>query len=476
MPEELAGFPWWEVAFDQAGKRTDPATDPTALGGIATGLDLAGVTDLLVMCHGWKNDRTIGRMLYEQFFAQLRAVLDEHPPQPGVSLGAMGIYWPSLLWPDDRAAAASGGTAVSGGGGAASLAATVPPAVLATGGAVVSELKQVYPDPRQQTALDELGSLLDEQPEDKAALERFQALLRELVPPSGEDGATGLGEPSDAGLRLLVDGDPQEVFDTLSADAEIRAPQGAVGLGSPFHALWAGAKEALRQATYWEMKNRAGTVGQRGLGPLIGALHHALPGLRVHLAGHSFGARAVSFALAGLPGSQPPAGDAAAPSPIKSLMLLQGAFSHYAFAAQLPFDRSRGGALAGMAARVDGPLLVTHSLADLAVGRLYPLASLLAHQDASGLVDVDELTERWWAMGHRGAHGVPAVEATLGAVGTAYPRTPGGFVNLDGNAVIRAGGLPAGAHSDIFHPQVAWALLAGAGVVEAEPAGKPLGS
>lgn len=470
MADELAGFPWWEATFDQAGNRTGPAADPAGPGGIAAELDSAGVTDLLVMCHGWKNDHATGRVMYEQFFAQVRAVLDDHPPRPGVTLGALGIYWPSLLWPDDRAAAAMG-TAVAAGGGPASLAASVPPAVLATDGAAVTELKQVYPDPRQQAALDELGSLLDRQPEDPAALRRFQALLRELVP----SGDGGLGEPSDAGLRLLVEGDPEEVFEALSADADLQAPQGALGLGSPFRALWAGAKEALRQATYWEMRSRAGTVGQRGIGPLIGALHRALPELRVHLVGHSFGARAVSFALAGLPGEQTPAGPAdaagsaaATPSPVKSLLLIQGAFSHYAFATALPFDPSRAGVLAGMAARVDGPLLVTHSLADLALGRLYPLASLVAHQDASGLVEVDELAERWWAMGHRGAHGVPATEAILGPAGSAYAFAPGGFVNLDANRVIRAGGLPSGAHNDIFHPEVAWALLAGAGAVEAE--------
>ena len=54
------------------------------------------------------------------------------------------------------------------------------------------------------------------------------------------------------------------------------------------------------------MKNRAGTVGRNGLGPLLGRLP---AGVRVHLVGHSFGARLVSFALAGLPaGARRPCG------------------------------------------------------------------------------------------------------------------------------------------------------------------------
>ena len=73
---------------------------------------------------------------------------------------------------------------------------------------------------------------------------------------------------------------------------------GAAGFGDALGGLLHGAKEALRQATYWQMKNRAGTVGRHGLGPLLGRLP---AGVRVHLVGHSFGARLVSFALAGLP-------------------------------------------------------------------------------------------------------------------------------------------------------------------------------
>ena len=41
---------------------------------------------------------------------------------------------------------------------------------------------------------------------------------------------------------------------------------------------------------------------------------------------------------------------------------------------------------------------------------------------------------------------------------------PGRFLNLDGNAVINRGGPPAGAHSDIFHPELVWAGLAAAGL------------
>ena len=76
--------------------------------------------------------------------------------------------------------------------------------------------------------------------------------------------------------------------------------------------------------SYTVMKARAGDIGRGGLGPLLVGLHRRSPAVRVHLIGHSFGARLVSFALAGI-GSP-------AESPVASLLLVQGAFSHWSFA------------------------------------------------------------------------------------------------------------------------------------------------
>ena len=149
-------------------------------------------------------------------------------------------------------------------------------------------------------------------------------------------------------------------------------------------------------------------------------------------------------------------------SPVKSLFLLQGAFSHHSFAEHLPFDANRSGALKGMAKRVDGPLLTTHSLRDYAVGTSYPAASMANGEDAAAFED---LSDRWGAMGHDGAQDVDAVKLPLSPVGFTYPFAKGAWINLDGNQIIIHGSLPAGAHSDIVHPETAWASLAAAGIV-----------
>jgi hypothetical protein len=440
MAGEIAGRPHWEISFDEDGRPDQGEAD--ALLAELAGQDL---TDLFVFSHGWNNDRGQARRLYQLYFQQLPGLLAQGGADD-VRVGTLGVVWPSKRWADEPEPTGDGGD----GGGAAGLgdAAAPAPAAAAGDGALVEDLKDVFKGDDRRATLDELARLLEERPEDPAALARFQALMGELA---ADPDAEPAGE--DQGEQALVTDDPEEVFSRFADAVPETGEGGAAGLGDTFGRLWKGAKEALRQLTYFEMKKRAGVVGKQGLGPLLGRIAQADPEVRVHLIGHSFGARLVSFALAGLP-----PGD----SPVRSLYLLQGAFSHFAFADALPMDRSRGGALKGMAARVDGPLAASFSVHDTAVGRLYPLASLSSRDDSAGLEDQ---LFRWGGMGHDGAQAVDATVATLGPVGTAYPFARGRFVNLDGNGIITQGPAPSGAHSDIFHPELVWAGLAAAGLV-----------
>lgn len=432
-PSTIAGFPYWEIEFDETGRLTVPGD----MAVVAEEVSSRPVTDLFVLCHGWNNSHDKARRGFTRFAQQVQDVLDERGAVPDKTIGVMGVIWPAMRWADELAEEPAAG-------GAASLGAEPP-----SEGDLVAELGEIYREPAQRATLAALAWLLEQQPEDYAELERFQGLLAALVPDRG-----ALDETEEAGSALLVGGPLDEVFGLLGDESEISAPTGAVSLGSPYRKLWAGAKEGLRQATYWQMKQRAGEVGSKGLGPLIGVVHQRQPGIRVHLVGHSFGGRAVSFTLAGLP---------AGTSAVKSLLLVQGAFSHYAFASQLPYDTARSGALAGMASRVDGPIVTTHSIHDTAVGRLYPLASIVARQDAAAF---DDFVSRWRAMGHDGAQAVQANEVELGPVGVSYPYVTGGFINMNANDVICERHGPAGAHSDIFHPEIAWVALTAAKILQ----------
>jgi hypothetical protein len=435
MAGEIAGLAHWELGFDERG-RPDRGEVDTLLAEAPA----RGVTDLLLFSHGWNSDRRQARRLYRLWFEQVPGLLGRGGGG-AARVGSVGVVWPSKRWADEPEPTAAGG------GGAAGLDTAAPAADDPT---LVEDLKDTFPGEERGRVLDELARLLAERPEDTAALARFQTLMGELA---REPDAARAEE--DQGELALVEDDPEAVFGRF-ADAvpDAAAVGGAAGFGDPFGRLWKGAKEALRQLTYFEMKKRAGVVGRDGLGPVLGRLGDAAPDLRMHLLGHSFGARLVSFALAGLP-------DPGA-SPVGSLYLLQGAFSHFAFAGVLPTDPGRGGALKGMAARVRGPLVASFSVHDLAVGKLYPLASLSSRDDAAG---VEDLLFRWGGIGYDGAQAVQATEAALGRVGAAYPFQPGRFVNLDAGAVVNRGGPPAGAHSDIFHPELVWAGLAAAGLV-----------
>jgi hypothetical protein len=438
MASEIAGQPHWEVGFDEHGKANQGEVDT-----LLAELPGRNLTDLFVFTHGWNNDRRQARRLYQLYFQQVPGLLARGGSQARV--GTLGVVWPSKRWADEPepAAAADGGGAAGLGDALSSGDAAVSDAAL------VEDLKDVFAGDDRAQVLDELARLLEERPDDPAALARFQTLMGELA---GAEDAETAGE--DQGEQALLTDDPEEVFGRFADAVPETGEGGAASIGDAFGRLWNGAKEALRQLTYFEMKKRAGVVGRQGLGPLLGRIAQADPDLRIHLMGHSFGARLVSFALAGLPDP--------ARSPVKSLYLLQGAFSHFAFADALPMDRSRGGALKGMAARVDGPLVASFSVHDTAVGKLYPLASLSSRDDSAGLED---RLFRWGGIGFDGAQAVDATVATLGPVGAGYPFSRGRFVNLDGNAIVNRGGPPAGAHSDIFHPELVWAGLAAAGLV-----------
>ncbi|MES5482110.1 hypothetical protein QMZ05_05075 [Bradyrhizobium sp. INPA03-11B] len=436
MTEQLAGFPFWEPSFDEDGRTTNRNAIDKAVSEIVA----ENLTDLFVFSHGWNNDRSYARSLYEGFFKQVRLVLDnaKFMKKRNPKAGILGIFWPSILWPDEVPAA-------QGGGEAAAVARPKARAQVAS----VDDLANVFKQ-ADRAEVERLHSLLTERKRDEAALKEFFEQLRSVMSKSSRSPS-----PEDSLERDAIENKPDQWRDILKQLSTREQPQtrgGAAGVGDELGKLWDGAKGALRIATYWQMKERAGVVGQAGLGPLLSQLAAAKSDMACHLIGHSFGARLVSFALSGLQGEA---------SPVKSLLLIQGAFSHFTFAPTLPFDPNRSGELHEFARKVDGPLVTTFSGFDFAVGRAYPLASFLGHQDASGL---DDNASRWGAMGNDGAQAVGAVTSGLVAAGRPYSFQNGKWHNLDGNKVIKTGGLPSGAHSDILHPEVAWACLSAAGI------------
>jgi len=443
MTESLTATTPGRVVFDKDGD-----IDQQTMDDLTDAIRANGITDLVVFSHGWNNDEAAATSLYGHWFGLLAAQVD-----PNRKIGYVGIRWPAQLWRDepipdfDAAPGADhqGAAALDETAAVEAGSPTIDPAQLA-------DLKQMFPNGSEQ--LDTIAGLLAQPPAPGRAAELFTA-MREFSAAAGVKSNDGEApEASKEPGMLDKQQDPDDIFTRFAdrlADAGVEFGDGGgeAGLGDFASKLLHGAKEALRQLTYWQMKNRAGVVGQKGVGPAIDRLADEFPSLRIHLIGHSFGARVVSFALAGMRES--------APSPVKSVTLLQGAYSRFAFAPDLPFGGR--GALEGKLARIDGPLTVCFSSHDGALGVFYPLASAAAGDATAG---VEDPLARFRAMGQLGAFNVES--QMLGTVGTSYPFKAGEILNLDASDVVIAGDSPSGAHSDIFHPQLTWVVAAAGGL------------
>lgn len=413
--------PYTELTFDTEGD-----VDRGTLDAVAR----LEATDLLVFAHGWNTSPSTATRLFDRFFAPFPGLVGS-----GVRLGYVGVVWPSIRFSDEPVPdfEARGALAEPGFGTA------LDPGTR-------QALGELWPD--REGELDRVAELLEARPESEAAFIEFGALVRELT---GMDTAI-TAAPLDVPAMFSED-----VLEVCRAFTDGLIEAGALpgtaacergfSVGGGLRTLWNGAKELLRQATYYEMKNRAGTVGEHGLGPALTDLAGRRPAVRIHLIGHSFGARVVSFALRAVP-------DGA--RHVKSLTLLQGAFSHYAFADRLPHDKGRGGALHGLQRRVDGPVVACHSPYDTSLKVFYPLASRMAG-DSAGLLGFDA---RWGAIGHDGVQAVPGT-ARLSLDDVLRTGLPGaGCVSVDAGSVVRRGGAPSGAHSDICHEELARVVIA----------------
>lgn len=440
MAADIAGFPFFEVQFNQDGVIFNPA-EVNALVQFLAGDP--GVTDLFVFSHGWNNDMGDARSLMRRFFGEVRGQLDAGgiPGLENRRFAVAGVLWPSKKFADRELIAS----------GAASLGGPLTDEVLADDLRTLVESE----DERFQRA----ETLLPRLEDSPSARREFVEVVRSLVPPGGENDEEGEG----AGLFRSLDGDevlkrlgtPVELDDEPAGGAggalgmppgDLGGEQGqAAGLGDVFGGILGGARNLLNLATYYQMKERAGAVGRKGVHQVLQAVRGARPDLRLHLIGHSFGARVVTAAALG-PENAPN------PLPVDSLTLLQAAFSHYGFARG--YEGGKDGAFRPVVTggRVRGPIVITCTPNDTSVGLAYPLASQLARQIGSFLGDAKD---KYGGLGRNGAQKTPeAKDGTLLALepGAAYAFAPGGVYNLKADAFIKD-------HSDICKPQVARALL-----------------
>jgi predicted alpha/beta hydrolase family esterase len=438
--KDIAGIPYTEAQFDKDGglENENQVSVP------------AGVTDLFIMSHGWITNADGARELYRKFFESFVAIAQPNDFQ-GRTFDIVGVIWPSKKF-DEL-------VAVSGLPGGAQGSASLEQGHKASHEALekkLAQMKEIFVDPMQKQTLDEAKALLLDIENKASARQKFVDIIRSLLDPAAansEDASDTFfkddGNELMKNLKVAEDDLDDEVVGTggsaslpLGVGTLHGAEGGAAGLGAFLSGFKAAAMNVLNYTTYFEMKARAGNVGTNGVAKLVDKLAAQVD--RIHLIGHSFGGRVVTAAAANSSANK-----------IKSMSLLQTAFSHNGFSKSMKgFFRS-----VVDQKRVKGPIVVTHTKNDKAVGLAYPLASRINGDTTAAFGDEND---KFGGLGRNGAQKMEPGEVVQGvdrllAVGGSYTWQSGRFHNLESSKYILD---PSGgdAHFFVTGKEVAWAI------------------
>ena len=462
----LNNFRYQELEFAKDGSVVDPG-QAAAVAGLAT-----SVTDLIVMSHGWNNNIDEARDLYRELTASMNTVLPSAPIRlGGRSIGILGVFWPSKRFTDAELIP----------GGAAGLVTdqTLPDDLRAMGDAFAADDAEaklnraaeladqldVSPDARNEYA-DVLRSLIrpaSAEPADAAdelfslsgddLLARLQnamiAAMTGLPAVGGPGGiggvqalpAEGVGMGGIGGIGGFGVGGLGGVDGLAGVGGG--GIGGAAGLFDGISAIWSKGRALLNYLTYYTMKDRAGDIGANSLGPILAA--SVVGKTRLHLVGHSFGARLVTAAANSLP----------AAGSVSSISLLQGAFSHNSFAVDWVPGQNGGFRHLIDDKCITGPMIITHTRNDKAVGIAYAIASSIAGQNAE---DVGDANSQFGGLGSNGAQHTPEANngQPLQAAGAAYTFDNQVVYNLLADQFVSG-------HGDVTNVAVANAILQAVG-------------
>jgi hypothetical protein len=419
----------WIVRFDENGVCTSPKTRDALL----AKLEAAPDRPIIFFSHGWNNDFSDATSLYSRFLKNFEEIA---APLPFAAKPIfVGLTWPSIWLASDPGP---------------QLAATVA-AQSAADEAVLAELRRRLP---QETNWPRLYALLES---DRVSENEAREIAR-LIAPALQAGERE-GPKEDAATEDLV---LQAMKRLQDAAAPPRAKgynlgeSGMIdGAGVTVGATPAGIldfldpRNALRLASLYIMKDRAGVVGGAGVSELLRAMlsRSKAP---VFLVGHSFGCKVMMSAVCAAPLSRK----------LEGVLLLQPAISYLCFASNIPGVGGPGG-YRGALERVEKPILATYSGNDAPLHAIYHLALMRAK-------DIGEGPKAAAAATSAGAP--PSIFAALGGYGPrdcgetlidpmpdkggAYTYPPAArVVGVDGTV-----GKRIDSHGGVTTPAAAWAL------------------
>jgi hypothetical protein len=436
--------------FDLEFNRHGQIHDASQLTRLLAGLD--GVSDLLMVSHGWNKDMADARDLYDNLLGNIERLLalraHAHfthlaPLAPRV-FAACQVFWPSKKFTEDEL--------IPGGGAASAENSGRSDAALVT---VLDRLAE-NPDrlgdksmpPVRRELVKRAKKLIPELVRSEGARADLVSTLRKLLDPdqaSHDDASIEFFTEEAATLFRHFEGEviaPRAVAKGGATAADLGR---VAGVRDMLKGARAAARRIANFATYYQMKARADIVGSIGVAQMIRRVREQLPTIKLHLVGHSFGGQLVTAAARSLPDN----------TIDLTVSLLQAAISHNGFSENF-LDRERGFYRDVIAKkRASGPIIVTHTKNDRAVGIVYPLASRVAFQRACALGDAND---PYGGMGRNGALRTAEVsntERTLKVVGQPYNFAQGAIYNLLADEFITN-------HGAVDGPEVAYAILSAA--------------
>lgn len=432
--------PLYMLPFDAQGVLQAPLTAARLIE------DLRGAdpVDVLVISHGWNNDWTDALDLYHRFLSAYSTVVAaKGSPRPGARLVVVGVSWPSIALPATSAPA---------------MAADVvePPA-----GPELTAVAEAVVDPADRP---EFYALAQSPQLDGAAALRMATLLAPVY--RAEDGDLAAADPAGSAedtVRLWAA--LQDRLDESAAPVVVSGPTGPRDSSAPPDPAGpdavrpdgggpdaAGLLSALdprrivRLATVLVMKDRAGVVGARGLGPVLAEVAVALgPASRIHLVGHSYGCKVVLSALCATPGLR-----------VRSSLLLQAAMSYLALSDEVPTLNRPGGYHAAKGRCALG-ILATWSDEDFPLHVAFAFAVRrrldLGEEDMGAAGAPEEPPSLYAALGGWGPPEDPDVrrERIRGSEDGPYTFRPERVHALEAHGVIQD-------HGDVTNDATAWAL------------------
>ena len=411
--QTIEGFDFFPLVFDRDG-RLESDDEFQMLVARADGWP---ASDAIFIAHGFRNDVGEATTLYTSFLKNVRAHL--HRPEFGELASRRyvvgGVYWPSKAFRERYGDDAEGTRGLQN-----------PTLALADAKQQLEELK-TGATPAERRALDKAAALLPKLEGDRDAQDRFVELVLSLLKRSRLDKTEGLPQiKKQPGSQLLAK------LDDGSAD----------GTRGIFGSVAGKVGQFLNMTTWYLMKDRAGTVGAKGVADAVRGLRKTAPDIRVHLVGHSLGGRLMAACAKSLtvrPRVQP-----------DSLTLLEAAFSHYGF------SPDNGHGTAGFFRDViekkivKGPFLSTFSSEDTVVGKAYAISSRLARDNSR---EIGDAADEFGGIGRNGAlKTAEAASWPLHKPGTTYEYAIGMINNLDGS-----GGVIKN-HGDVTNPAVTYAF------------------